>query len=44
LPDDEAVLRRMIAAADVFIQNLAPGAMKRLGFAPAICAARSIRA
>jgi crotonobetainyl-CoA:carnitine CoA-transferase CaiB-like acyl-CoA transferase len=34
LEDDRAVLRRMILAADVFIQNLAPGAIERLGFAP----------
>lgn len=30
-PDDLAVLRNMLAEADVFIQNLAPGAMERLG-------------
>jgi len=30
-PDDLALLRRMIARADVFIQNLAPGAAGRLG-------------
>src|SRR5207253_6116240 len=29
------VLRRLIARADVFIHNLAPGAMARLGFASA---------
>lgn len=29
---DAALLRRMIAAADVFVQNLAPGALDRLGF------------
>src|SRR5215210_5042600 len=29
-----AVLGRMIDRADVFIQNLAPGAVDRLGFAP----------
>lgn len=29
--DDLAVLRRMIAKADVFVQNLAPGAVDRLG-------------
>ena len=33
--DARAVLHRMIAQADVFIQNLAPGAIDRLGFAPA---------
>ncbi|SIT08294.1 Crotonobetainyl-CoA:carnitine CoA-transferase CaiB [Roseivivax lentus] len=31
-PDDHALLDRMIAGADVFIQNLAPGAAARLGF------------
>ncbi len=31
-PDDKALLGRMIAAADVFIQNLAPGAAARAGF------------
>src|SRR5919201_4080562 len=29
------VLKRLLARADVFIHNLAPGAMARLGFAPA---------
>ena len=33
-PEDLAVLARMVAQADVFIQNLAPGAIDRLGFAP----------
>ncbi|MFG1463831.1 CaiB/BaiF CoA-transferase family protein [Xanthobacter sp. DSM 24535] len=33
-PDDLAVLRAMVAQADIFIQNLAPGAIDRLGFAP----------
>lgn len=32
---DKAVLARMIDAADVFVQNLAPGAIDKLGFAPA---------
>lgn len=32
--DDKAILAAMLAEADVFIQNLAPGAMERLGFAP----------
>ena len=32
--EDSAALGRMIAAADVFVQNLAPGAIDRLGFAP----------
>lgn len=31
-PGDHAILDRMIATADVFIQNLAPGAAARLGF------------
>ncbi len=30
--DGKAVLRDLVAAADVFIQNLAPGAARRLGF------------
>jgi crotonobetainyl-CoA:carnitine CoA-transferase CaiB-like acyl-CoA transferase len=33
-PDDAALLRRMIARADIFIENLAPGAATRLGFDP----------
>ncbi len=33
-PDDLALARRMIARADVFIQNLAPGAAARLGLDP----------
>lgn len=32
-PDDAAVLNRMLARADVFVQNLAPGAAARAGFA-----------
>lgn len=32
-PQDAALLSRMIAQADVFIQNLAPGVTDRLGFA-----------
>jgi crotonobetainyl-CoA:carnitine CoA-transferase CaiB-like acyl-CoA transferase len=31
-PQDAAFLHRLIAAADVFIQNLAPGALARAGF------------
>ncbi len=31
-PEDAALLHRMIAKADVFIQNLAPGAATRAGF------------
>ena len=30
-PHDAALLRRMIAAADVFVQNLAPGVAERVG-------------
>jgi len=30
-PEDLEILRRMVAKADVFIQNLAPGALARLG-------------
>jgi len=33
-PDDKAILTGMLRQADVFIQNLAPGAIDRLGFAP----------
>ena len=37
--EDMALLRRMLARADVFIQNLAPGAAERLGLgAQALCA------
>jgi crotonobetainyl-CoA:carnitine CoA-transferase CaiB-like acyl-CoA transferase len=32
--EDRALLGAMLAQADVFIQNLAPGAVNRLGFAP----------
>jgi crotonobetainyl-CoA:carnitine CoA-transferase CaiB-like acyl-CoA transferase len=31
-PDDAALLQRIVAGADVFIQNLAPGAAARAGF------------
>jgi crotonobetainyl-CoA:carnitine CoA-transferase CaiB-like acyl-CoA transferase len=34
-PGDKALLARMIAKADVFIQNLAPGALARAGFGSA---------
>lgn len=37
---DKALLGRMIARADVFIQNLAPGAAARAGFDPAALRAR----
>lgn len=33
-PEDAALLRRLLAATDVFIQNLAPGALGRLGLDP----------
>lgn len=33
-PGDASLLKRMLATADVFIQNLAPGALARLGFDP----------
>ena len=31
---DRVLLERMVSTADVFVQNLAPGAVDRLGFAP----------
>ena len=34
-PDDKALLARLLSRADVFIQNLAPGAMGRAGFGSA---------
>jgi crotonobetainyl-CoA:carnitine CoA-transferase CaiB-like acyl-CoA transferase len=34
-PDDAAMLHRIVARADVFIQNLAPGAAARAGFGSA---------
>jgi itaconate CoA-transferase len=34
LPDGRGVLEAMIARADVFVQNLKPGAVSKLGFAP----------
>lgn len=34
-PDDRALLERLIARADVFIQNFAPGAMQRAGLGSA---------
>lgn len=37
---DRAVMEAMLARADVFIQNLAPGAIDRLGFAPDALRAR----
>jgi crotonobetainyl-CoA:carnitine CoA-transferase CaiB-like acyl-CoA transferase len=41
--DDRALLAAMVAKADVFIQNLAPGAVDRLGFAPDALRAKSPR-
>jgi crotonobetainyl-CoA:carnitine CoA-transferase CaiB-like acyl-CoA transferase len=41
--DDRALLGRMIERADVFIQNLAPGAIDRIGFAPHELRARNPR-
>jgi formyl-CoA transferase len=32
-PDDKALLEAMLAKADVFVQNLKPGALTKLGFA-----------
>jgi len=34
-PEGQEVLARLLARADVFVQNLAPGAAARLGVAPA---------
>jgi itaconate CoA-transferase len=34
-PEDKALLGRLVAKADVFIQNVAPGAMARAGFGSA---------
>jgi crotonobetainyl-CoA:carnitine CoA-transferase CaiB-like acyl-CoA transferase len=39
-PEDKALLERMIAKADVFIQNLAPGALERAGLGSAELRAR----
>lgn len=43
LEADKAVMERMLARADVFIQNLAPGAITRLGFDPARLRAQNER-
>ncbi len=40
---DRALLAAMVAQADVFIQNLAPGAIDRLGFGPEALRARHPR-
>jgi crotonobetainyl-CoA:carnitine CoA-transferase CaiB-like acyl-CoA transferase len=42
-PGDKALLERLLAKADVFIQNLAPGAMGRAGFGSAELRARHPR-
>lgn len=42
-PDDRGLLRRMIADADVFLQNLAPGACERIGLGDAELRARHPR-
>lgn len=42
-PDDAALLARMLARADVFVQNLAPGAASRSGFGSAELRARHPR-
>ena len=42
-PDDAALLHRILARADVFIQNLAPGAAARAGFGSADLRARHPR-
>ena len=42
-PEDKALLGRMVAKADVFVQNLAPGAMARAGFGSAELRARHPR-
>jgi itaconate CoA-transferase len=41
--DDKALLTRILARADVFVQNLAPGAAARAGFDPAALRARHPR-
>lgn len=40
LESDRVLLANMIAQADIFIQNLAPGAVERLGFGPESLRAR----
>ena len=42
-PGAVEVLRRIIGGADVFVQNLAPGAVERLGLAPAALRAANPR-
>jgi crotonobetainyl-CoA:carnitine CoA-transferase CaiB-like acyl-CoA transferase len=41
--EDRALLARLLARADVFVQNLAPGAAERLGFGSAALRARHPR-
>ena len=36
--EDKALLEAMVAKADVFVQNLKPGAIAKLGFAVTRCA------
>eukprot|EP01035_Chromulina_nebulosa_P043179 gene43179-biopygen29422 len=38
-PEDLSLLKRMIASADVFVQNLAPGAAARLGVGASVITA-----
>jgi len=42
-PDDAELLSRIIAASDVFVQNLAPGALERAGFGSATLRAKHPR-
>lgn len=42
-PEDAALLHRILERADVFIQNLAPGAAQRAGFAPEVLRKRNPR-
>lgn len=42
-PEDATLLHAMLAKADVFIQNLAPGAIDKLGFAPEALRAKNPR-
>ena len=42
-PDDAGLLKRIVAKADVFVQNLAPGATARAGFGAAELRARHPR-
>ena len=42
-PRDHALIAQMLARADVFIQNLAPGAIDRLGLAPSALRAENPR-